>query len=117
MEDNVIGLLLCDLVLRASLSGVPTIRGLCSVKCKRWPTVPVLTEDNILQWLHIHAFSVSKNALKEAPATLEDAGLIEVKRRGGGRGGGQEWAIVKTRTGRWNPRPRSTLLRRSQVNP
>ena len=90
VEDNVIGLLLCDLVLRASLSGVPD--GSWSVfqqmnamaEAKR-----PLTEDNILQWLGLHAFQTTKNALKEKHLpTLEDAGLIEVSRRGGGRGGG-----------------------------
>ena len=60
-----------------------------------------LTEDNILQGLNIHAFSCSKNALKEKHLpTLEDAGLIELARRGGGRGGGRKsWRIVKTRQG------------------
>ena len=102
VEDNVIGLLLCDLVLRASLSGVPDDSWAVFRQMQEMAdSTRTLTEDNILQWLHIHAFSVSKNALKEKHLpTLEDAGLIEVKRRGGGRGGGRKtWAIVKTRTG------------------
>ena len=90
VEDNVIGLMLCDLVLRASLSGVPddtwtVYQQMTVMEESKRP----LTEDNILQWLGIHAFTISKNALKEKHLpTLEDAGLIEVGRRGGGRGGG-----------------------------
>lgn len=102
IEDNVLGLLLCDLVLRASLSGVPDDSWNVFMQLQEMDkSSRTLTEDNILQWLHIHAFSCSKNALssKHLP-TLEDAGLIEVKRRGGGRGGGRKtWSIVKTRTG------------------
>ena len=102
VEDNVIGLLLCDLVLRASLSGVPDHtwavyqQMVAMAEAKR-----ALTEDNILQWLGIHAAQTTKNALKEKHLpTLEDAGLIEVKRRGGGRGGGRKtWSIVKSRSG------------------
>ena len=102
VEDNVIGLLLCDLVLRASLSGVPddswTVYQQMNamVEAKR-----PLTEDNILQWLGLHAFTISKNALKEKHLpTLEDAGLIEVGRRGGGRGGGKKsYKLVKSREG------------------
>jgi len=102
VEDNVIGLLLCDLVLRASLSGVPDDSWMVFRQMQEMEaSTRSLSEDNILQWLHIHAFSVSKNALQQKHLpTLEDAGLIEVKRRGGGRGGGRKtWAIVKTRTG------------------
>jgi len=102
IEDNIIGLILCDLVLRASLSGIPddswiVFSELQSMEEANRP----LTEDNILQWLNIHAFSCSKNALKEKHLpTLEDAGLIELARRGGGRGGGRKsWRIVKTRQG------------------
>ena len=102
IEDNIIGLILCDLVLRASLSGIPddswvVFSELQSMEDAKRP----LTEDNILQWLNIHAFSCSKNALKEKHLpTLEDAGLIELSRRGGGRGGGRKsWRIVKTRQG------------------
>ena len=102
VEDNVLGLILCDLVLRASLSGVPDDSW--SIFCQMQEmeaSTRTLTEDNIMQWLHIHAFSMSKNALKDKHLpSLEDAGLIEVKRRGGGRGGGRKtWSIVKTRTG------------------
>ena len=102
IEDNVLGLVLCDLVLRASLSGVPDDSWSVFMQMKEMENATrTLTEDNILQWLHIHAFACSKNALKEKHLpTLEDAGLIEVKRRGGGRGGGRKtWTIVKTRTG------------------
>lgn len=102
IEDNVIGLILCDLVLRASLSGVPDDSWSIFMEMQSMDTAGrALTEDGILQWLHIHAFSVSKNALKEKHLpTLEDAGLIEIKRRGGGRGGGRKtWTIVKSRTG------------------
>lgn len=102
VEDNVVGLLLCDLVLRASLSGVPDgtwaiyQQMVAMTEAKR-----ALTEDNVLQWLSIHAAQTTKNALKEKHIpTLEDAGLIEVKRRGGGRGGGRKtWSIVKSRSG------------------
>ena len=102
VEDNVVGLLLCDLVLRASLSGVPDHtwavyqQMVSMVEAKR-----TLTEDNVLQWLSIHAAQTTKNALKDKHLpTLEDAGLIEVKRRGGGRGGGRKtWSIVKSRSG------------------
>ena len=102
VEDNVIGLLLCDLVLRASLSGVPdgtwtVFQQMNAMQEARRS----LTEDNILQWLSIHAFSTTKNALKEKHLpTLEDAGLIEVGRRGGGRGGGRKtYKIVKAKAG------------------
>jgi len=102
IEDNVIGLLLCDLVLRASLSGVPdgtwtVFQQMNAMQEARRS----LTEDNILQWLSIHAFSTTKNALKEKHLpTLEDAGLVEVSRRGGGRGGGRKtYKIVKAKAG------------------
>lgn len=102
IEDNVIGLILSDLVLKASLTGVPDDSWNVFSQMQAMDDARrSLTEDNILQWMHIHAFSVSKNALKEKHLpTLEDAGLIEVKRRGGGRGGGRKtWGIVKTRSG------------------
>ena len=102
IEDNVLGLILCDLVLRASLSGVPEDSWVVMNEMKKMSEANrTLSEDNILQWLHIHSFQCSKNALKEKHLpTLEDAGLIEVKRRGGGRGGGRKtWGIVKTRAG------------------
>jgi hypothetical protein len=102
VEDNVIGLMLCDLVLRASLSGVPddtwsVYQQMTAMDEAKRP----LTEDNILQWLGIHAFTISKNALKEKHLpTLEDAGLIEVGRRGGGRSGGKKsFRLVKSRVG------------------
>ena len=102
IEDNVIALILCDLVLRASLSGVPddtwtVYQQMVAMDESKRP----LTEDNILQWLGIHAFTISKNALKEKHLpTLEDAGLIEVARRGGGRAGGKKsFKIVKSRAG------------------
>jgi len=102
IEDNIVGLLLCDIVLRASLSGVPD---------DAWNTFQQmqimadskrrLTIDAIQQWLNIHAFSVSKSQIKEKHLpTLEDAGLIEVANRGGGRGGGRKtYKIVKSREG------------------
>ena len=102
VEDNLIGLVLADLVLRASLSGVPDDSWLLFTEMMQMESSKrPLTEDNILQWVHLHAFSMSKNALqtKHLP-TLEDSGLIEVSRRGGGRGGGRKtWRIVKTRKG------------------
>ncbi len=102
IEDNVIGLLLCDLVLRASLSGVPDGTWTIFQQMNAMQEARrSLTEDNILQWLSIHAFSTTKNALKEKHLpTLEDAGLVEVGRRGGGRGGGRKtYKIVKAKAG------------------
>ena len=102
MEDNAIGLLLSDLVLRASLSGVPDDTwSVFSEMQNMDDSGRALTEDNILQWVTLHAHTVSKNALKEKHLpTLEDAGLIEVKRRGGGRGGAKKtYRLVKTRIG------------------
>ncbi len=102
VEDNVYGLILADLVLRASLSGVPDgswviFTEMTAMEQSKRP----LSADNILQWLHINAFACTKNALLEKHLpTLEDAGLIEVKARGGGRGGGRKtWRLVKTRSG------------------
>jgi len=102
VEDNIIGLVLADLVLRASLSGVPDDSWATFTQMiKMDESNRALTIDNILQWLHIHAFSLSKNALVEKHLpTLEDSGLIEVLRRGGGRGGKKKtYKIVKTRKG------------------
>jgi len=102
VEDNVLGLILADLVLRASLSGVPDGSWVVFTEMLRMDDAKrPLTADNILQWLHINAFSCTKNALAEKHLpTLEDSGLIEVKRRGGGRGGARKtWRLVKTRTG------------------
>ena len=102
IEDNIIGLILADLVLRASLSGVPDDSWATFTQMNKMDeSNRALTVDNILQWLHLHAFSLSKNALieKHLP-TLEDSGLIEVLRRGGGRGGKKKtYKIVKTRKG------------------
>ena len=113
VEDNLIGLILADLVLRASLSGVPDdswllFTEMVSMEDSKRP----LTIDNILQWMHLNAFSMSKNALKEKHLpTLEDAGLIEVLRRGGGRGGGRKtYRIVKTRKGLMETHALSTLF-------
>ena len=102
IEDNVLGLILADLVLRASLSGVPDDTwGVFAEMLNMAESRRPLTIDNILQWLHIHAFSLSKNALMEKHLpSLEDSGLIEVAKRGGGRGGGRKtYKIVKTRKG------------------
>ena len=102
IEDNIIGLILADLVLRASLSGVPDDSWATFTQMiKMDDSNRALTVDNILQWLHLHAFSLSKNALTEKHLpTLEDSGLIEVARRGGGRGGRKKtYRIVKTRKG------------------
>lgn len=102
IEDNLIGLVLADLVLRASLSGVPDgswviFTEMSSMTDARKP----LTIDGILQWLHVNGYSTTKNALQEKHLpTLEDAGLIEVAKRGGGRGGGRKtYRIVKARKG------------------
>ena len=102
IEDNVVGLLLCDLVLRASLSGVPDTTWTVFTEMEKMSdSRRPLTVDNILQWLHLHAFSCSKNALNEKHLpTLEDAGLIEVSKRGGGRGGARKtYRIVSHRSG------------------
>jgi hypothetical protein len=102
IEDNIIGLILADLVLRASLSGVPDDSWATFTQMiKMDDSNRALTIDNILQWLHLHAFSLSKNALTEKHLpTLEDSGLIEVAKRGGGRGGRKKtYRIVKTRKG------------------
>jgi hypothetical protein len=113
VEDNLIGLVLADLVLRASLSGVPDDSWLLFTEMvEMGESKRPLTIDNILQWMHLHAFSMSKNALREKHLpTLEDAGLIEVLRRGGGRGGGRKtYRIVKTRQGLMETHSLSTLF-------
>ena len=113
VEDNLIGLVLADLVLRASLSGVPDDSWLLFTEMVDMAdSKRPLTLDNILQWMHLHAFSMSKNALKEKHLpTLEDSGLIEVARRGGGRGGGRKtYRIVKTRKGLMETHSLSTLF-------
>ena len=100
VEDNIIGLILADLVLRASLSGVPDDSWLVFLQLNQMEDAKrSLTEDNILQWLHIHAFQCSKNALRDKHmSTLVDAGLCEVAKRGGGRGGARKtYKIVKSR--------------------
>ena len=102
VEDNVIGLILSDLVLRASLSGVPDGTWVVFTEMMKMEAAHrPLTQDNIIQWLHINAFNCSKNALREKHLpSLEDTGLIEASRRGGGRGGGRKtYRIVKTRKG------------------
>ena len=102
IEDNVVGLLLCDLVLRASLSGVPdTTWTVFTEMQKMADSRRPLTVDAILQWLHLHSTSLSKNALVEKHLpTLEDAGLIEIAKRGGGRGGARKtYKIVAHRVG------------------
>lgn len=113
VEDNLIGLVLADLVLRASLSGVPDDSWLLFTEMVEMEeSKRPLTIDNILQWMHLHAFSMSKNALREKHLpTLEDAGLIEVLRRGGGRAGGRKtYKIVKTRQGLMETHSLSTLF-------
>mgnify|MGYP001214298682 CR=1 FL=1 len=113
VEDNLIGLVLADIVLRASLSGVPDDSWLVfSEMVEMDNSKRPLTIDNILQWMHLNAASVTKNALKEKHLpTLEDSGLIEVKRRGGGRGGGRKtYRIVKTRQGLMENHSLSTLF-------
>ena len=102
IEDNIIGLILADLVLRASLSGVPDDSWMVFLQLNQMEEAKrSLTEDNILQWLHIHAFHCSKNALRDKHlSTLVDAGLIEISKRGGGRGGARKtYKIVKSRKG------------------
>ncbi len=102
IEDNIIGLILADLVLRASLSGVPDDSWLVFLQLNQMDEAKrSLTEDNILQWLHIHAFNCSKNALRDKHmSTLVDAGLVEISKRGGGRGGARKtYKIVKARKG------------------
>ena len=102
VEDNIVGLVLADLVLRASLSGVPDDSWLVFLQLVQMSEAKrSLTEDNILQWLHIHAFNCSKNALQNKHlGTLTDAGLIEIAKRGGGRGGARKtYRIVKARKG------------------
>ena len=102
IEDNIVGLILSDLVLRASLSGIPDGTWLVFTEIlKMEESHRPLTHDNILQWLHINAFTCTRNSLKDKHLpTLEDAGLIEVKRRGGGRGGARKtYRVVKTRKG------------------
>jgi len=100
IEDNILALALSDLVLRASLSGVPDDTWMVFLEmCKMEEAGRSLTEDSILQWLHIHAFNCSKQIMKEKYLnTLADAGLLEVSNRGGGRGGARKtWRIVHTR--------------------
>jgi hypothetical protein len=102
IEDNIVGLLLCDIVLRASLSGVPDDAWNTFLQMQTMAdSKRRLTIDAIQQWLNLHAFSVSKSQIKEKHLpTLEDAGLIEVANRGGGRGGGRKtYKIVKSREG------------------
>ena len=102
VEDNLIGLVLADLVLRASLSGVPDDTWMMYQELNKMESAKSpLTVDGILKWLHIHTFNISKNALVEKHLpTLEDSGLIEVSRRGGGRGGARKtYKIAKTRKG------------------
>ena len=100
IEDNILALALSDLVLRASLSGVPDDTWMVFLEmCKMEEAGRSLTEDSILQWLHIHAFNCSKQMMKDKYLnTLHDAGLLEVSSRGGGRGGARKtWRIVHTR--------------------
>ena len=102
VEDNLIGLILADLVLRASLSGVPDDSWRIFTEMSSMVEArKALTIDGILQWLHVNGRSTTKNSLQEKHLpTLEDAGLIEVAKRGGGRGGGRKtFRIVKARKG------------------
>lgn len=100
IEDNILALALSDMVLRASLSGVPDDTWMVFLEmCKMEEAGRSLTEDSILQWLHIHAFNCSKQQMKDKYLnTLADAGLLEIATRGGGRGGARKtWRIVHTR--------------------
>lgn len=100
IEDNVMALALADSVLRASLSGVPDDTWLVFLEMVKMDEAGrAMTEETILKWLHIHAFNCSKHLLgNKYLKTLEDAGLIEVATRGGGRGGRKKsWRIVNAR--------------------
>jgi len=100
IEDNVMALSLADSVLRASLSGVPDDTWLVFLEMVKMDEAGrAMTEETILKWLHIHAFNCSKHMLSNKYlSTLEDAGLIEVASRGGGRGGRKKsWRIVNAR--------------------
>lgn len=100
VEDNIIGLTLADRVLRASISGVPdstweVYQNLTIMD----ETNKSLTEDGILKFLHSQGLSMNRKALRDKHLqTLYDMGLIEMKKRGGGRGGNRNlWGLVKTR--------------------
>lgn len=99
VEDNVVGLILADKVLRASLSGVPDDTwGIFTHLVKMEETGKALTEDNILQYLHIQRVQMSRRALRDKHIeTLTETGLLEVARRGGGRGGAKKsYRTVRT---------------------
>ncbi len=99
IEDNIIGLILADKVLRASLSGIPDDTWkVYSHMAKLEDTGKALTEDTILQYLHLHQVQMSRRALRDKHIeTLMETGLLEVARRGGGRGG-QRKAYKTVRT-------------------
>lgn len=92
IEDNVVGLVLADKVLRASLSGVPDDTWNIYLHLVRMEeSGKALTEDNVLQYLHIQSVQMSRRALRDKHLeTLMENGLIEVARRGGGRNGSRK---------------------------
>ena len=99
IEDNIVGLILADKVLRASLSGVPDDTWNVFMHLARMEeTGKALTEDNILQYLHIQSVQMSRRALRDKHIdTLTETGLLEVARRGGGRGGAKKgYRTVRT---------------------
>jgi len=99
IEDNIIGLILADKVMRASLSGVPDDTWTVFLHMADLEdTGKALTEDTVLQYLHLHSVQMSRKALREKHIdTLMESGLLEVARRGGGRGG-QRKAFRTVRT-------------------
>lgn len=89
VEDNIVGLVLADKVLRASLSGVPDDTWNIYQHLVRMEEAgKALSEDNILQYLHIQSVQMSRRALRDKHIeSLTESGLLELARRGGGRGG------------------------------
>ena len=99
IEDNIVGLILADKVLRASLSGVPDDTwSIYQHLVRMEESGKSLTEDAILQYLHIQKVQMSRRALRDKHIeTLTEVGLLEVARRGGGRGGSRKaYRTVRT---------------------